>query len=227
MLRYDFEKASCEIAEKTESFKDCCSVTYRIQRTDSLDVTRGMQLQEAGYCFHDRVFNVEIVRTEKDAVVFPQGVECVISEVKTDDLYKLATEAFSHDRRFHLEKDWNQRMANHVIRAYLNKFEEAHYSVIRVLHEEVLLGFVVLRCAGDKSFENVLGCTRPGIKGKMIAYPMYLAAIALGKKLTCPEGKYIGRVSSTNMASLNLHMSLGARITSIEDEYILFNKGNQ
>ena len=92
--------------------------------------------------------------------------------------------------------------------------------MVKIKHKDILLGFVVLRDIDGKKFENVLACTKPGIKGKMIAYPMYQTAIAFGKKLTCSEGVYIGRVSSANMASLNLHRSLGAKIIAIEDEYI-------
>lgn len=61
-----------------------------------------------------------------------------------------------------------------------------------------------------------LAVTKPDIRGRMAAYPLYYRTLEL-----LGAERYRGMVSTANTASLNLQMGMGAKIIGVEDRYIL------
>lgn len=229
-MRYiQLKDGKCVIAACEEKF-DQCVEKYHIQQVDSLNDEKIEELLEQGFCFHDRVLRVEIsVDKQKDLldrIEIPEDISISLSDAFTEDMYYLACKAYRTDRRFHLEQRFDSDVANDVIGAYLREFKEKNYLVVKALHQQKLLGFTVIReCEQKETFENVLGATLPGMKGKMIAVPLYGRMLQLASegafKSKCK--KYVGDVSSTNAASINLHMYFGGKVTAIIDEYIYRN----
>lgn len=229
-MRYiQLKSGKCVIAAREERFEKCVE-KYNIQQVDSLKAERIEELLKQGFYFHDRVLRFEIsVDAQKDLlkrIEIPEGVSISLSDTFTEDMYHLACEAYTTDRRFHLEQKFDSNVANDVIGAYLREFKEKNYLVIKALYQQKLLGFTVIReCEKKEVFENVLGATLPGMKGKMIAVPLYGRMLELASesafKSKCK--KYVGDVSSTNAASINLHMYFGGKVTTTIDEYIYRN----
>ena len=229
-MRYiQLKDGVCAIASCKENFEKCVE-KYNIQQVESMNDERIYELIKKGFSFHDRVLRVEISVAEQKNILnnieVPDGIIISLSDVFTEDMYHLACEAYKTDRRFHLEQKFSQNVANEVIEAYLKEFREKNYLIVRAAHQQKLLGYTVVRESEKRdSFENVLGVTLPGMKGKMIAVPLYRSMLkfaaesAFGEKYT----KYIGDISSTNVASINLHMHLGAKVYQTIDYYIYRN----
>ena len=143
----------------------------------------------------------------------------------TEEMYLLAQQVFPTDRRFHLEPEFDSAGAASTIRAYMDYWKNVGATVLKIVEHEELLGFTILQRVSDDAYENVLGVTRPGIKGKMAAYPLYCGMLDYIKAQS--GTKYIGRVSTANIPSVNLHLQLGAKIRNVYDEYILRKKPRQ
>ena len=197
-----------------------------VVRTSPEDTKRSSALLSRGFVFHERLLRAEIhsgrQQPEAGFPALPKGVDIAAFQELTEEMYALGCSAFSHDRRFHLEHDFNPALAAEVLRGYFNRFsgQEGVLS-FQARAGEKLLGFTVVVPDSEKpdSFENVLGATLPGIQGKMAAYPMY--TFMLREMLRKGRAHYVGYVSAANLASLNLHVQLGAKWSGVFDEYIL------
>ncbi|MBR1812177.1 MAG: hypothetical protein IJ766_11125 [Clostridia bacterium] len=198
-------------------------VDYSILRVNPDCDKQILELTELGYVFHDRLFLMEIPiastrekrhETAKRVLDF----SLIVDEPLSDDIYALAQRAFPTDRRFHLDQLFHKENADAIIQSYLAHYENMEIITLRIRREKELLGFTLLHRVTEDTYENVLGATKPGIAGKMIAWPLYNGMLNF---IDSKGGlRYLGRVSAANAASITLHMQLGAKIREIYDEYI-------
>jgi L-amino acid N-acyltransferase YncA len=130
----------------------------------------------------------------------------------------MACKAYDTDRRFHLNNGFDQLIANKVIRAYIEKYSQNSLRIVTSTYKDKITGFTTIPLIRDEVAENVLGVTEPSIVGKVSAYPLYRETLNILQSKS--YRKYVGRVSTANAASLNLHFQLGARVIGIEDIYI-------
>lgn len=198
-----------------------------IQRIEATDDRRAEELKAAGYRLLDRILLMEIdlKATEKRR----EEIAAKLIEIPVDrpesfpeDLSALACEALPTDRRFHLEPLFDPEVAKPRIEAYIESYREKGALLFSVRREGRLLGFTIVEEQQKGTFENVLGITRPDMLGKMAAFPLYNAM--LNGMREAGFKKYIGRVSSSNLASVNLHINLGAKVAGIYDEYIMLGE---
>lgn len=218
----------CDIERiEQRSMADECNLSadYIICQSEVLDSIYEEELIGKGYRFLDRILRFEIKTnavnvSDTDAL---QHVDFSYDREYDDRLLDLAFQAYTTDRRFHLDPVFNQQSANDVIEAYVDYCRKQEYKVYKALHNNELLGFAVADDIDRNRpfFENILAATRPGIKGKMIAGPLYRFMIETESEAF---KKYVGRVSSSNLASINLHTTLGGRVKAIYDEFILDNR---
>ncbi len=208
---------------------------YIISQVENLNTLEAEKLLLNGFSFHDRKLRVEINIKETERIRNnlegkKDFFELQVSggEGISEEMYVLACKTLNKDKRFHLEYNFDQSLANQVIKAYFADFSQRDILVFKALHEKELLGFTIVEKHLSGKCENLLSVTRPDIKGKMIAYRLYANVL---KVLTENEygsfKKYYGDVSSANLASLNLHIQLGAKIKEIYDEYIYRNAVNR
>ncbi len=199
---------------------------YIICQSEVLDFVFKEELSNKGYRFLDRilVFEIEICAANELNIDMIPDVVFSCDREFDDRVYNTAFHAFTTDRRFHLQPAFNQHAANDVIEAYIHYCKENGFTIFKAEHEDELLGFAIVDDIDRSinSFENVLGATMPGIKGKMVAGPLYKYMLMKESKVF---KKYVGRVSSSNVASINLHTALGGRVKEIFDEFILDNGG--
>lgn len=203
---------------------------YIIQQVQSNDMQRVEELQKQGFCFHERFLFIEILL--KSATGMRNGIERKrASEISLKlgneyppDIYELAYESFETDRRFHLERQFDQNRAKAVKEAYINRCRERGCIVFSACKDRELLGYIIVDThpgRGAGCFQIMLGVTRAGIKGRMAAIPLYCGLL---EKMAMPEyggfTKYCGYVSTTNTASINLHSYLGGKVVGTVDEYI-------
>ena len=202
---------------------------YTICMTDALDSEYKYNLTNAGFRFHDRVLNFEIslvgIGDDLNGENKLNGIDFIVDSEISQAVVDLACQAYKTDRRFDLDPIYNQEKANRVIAAYIEYLRnKIGIKVYEAFYKDELLGFTVVDEMADENrvfFENLLGATKPGIKGKMIAVPLY-------RRMLQSEAdkfkKYRGWVSASNMASINLHIQLGGHISDISDEFIYVKK---
>ena len=200
---------------------------YTVCRLPAEDAAGAAALLARGYAFLDRVELLEIGCAGAPPPSLADGLpetHVVCDGEYTREMYALACAAYPQDRRFHLDPVFDSAGAAPVIAAYLEEFGRRGLRSYKIFHGQELLGFTVVDEAPPASrpgtcFENVMGATKPGIRGKMIAPALYRAMLE-GQKARGFR-KYWGWVSAANTASLNLHYRLGAQATAACDEYIL------
>lgn len=207
---------------------------YVIQQVESHDALRVEALRQQGFCFHERFFFVEASLKAADIIRGQvhrdlPGIILELSYEYTTDIYELAYQSFETDRRFHLEQRFDQEGARAVMKAYIDQCRERACLIFSARKERELLGYIIADTQLEKEagcIQIMLGVTRRGIKGKMMALPLYSGL--LGRMMLSENGsytKYCGYVSSANIAAMNLHYHLGARVTKVVDEYIYRVKG--
>lgn len=81
-----------------------------------------------------------------------------------------------------------------------------------------LAGFTVVKKLDQNSCENVLGAVDPLYQSRGVAIGLY--AYMLRELKEKGYEKLYGRISTTNVASINLHIALGVKYSRPEDEYV-------
>ena len=196
---------------------------YEICCVDALDDRREMELRGSGYAFLDRVlvYEIRLKRFSGPEPGLPNGITVRCDRDFTEELYELAQSVFLTDRRFHLQPLFDANAAVPVLRAYIDDCREKEMKLFKAYHGETLLGFTVVdeRADGDgKYFENVLGAAKADLRGKLAAPALYEYMLRTQQeRFTC----YLGRVSSSNAASINLHSHLGGKVVRIYDQFII------
>lgn len=205
---------------------------YIIQQVIYPDAGVIEKLQKKGFQFHERFYNMEIdlkgtTQLRNQRAVSLGDISMELGNTYSKDLYELAYHSFETDRRFHLDPEFNQTTARDVKKAYIDWCRARNMAVFSVRKDKELLGYTIIDMHTEKDdgyFQIMLGVTKAGIKGKMIAFPMYSGL--LERISHAGHGrftKYGGYVSTANLASINLHHYLGARIIRVVDEYIYRN----
>ena len=197
---------------------------YIICRADVLDSVYIHDLLQRGFRFLDRILTIEInLRSggERNTEISVNDITLSSDTNYESDVYRLACQAYTTDRRFHLDPVFNQEKADRNIQAYIDICRSRNMKIYKAKHGNELLGFTIVDEEADEKrvyFENVLGATLPGMKGKLVAGPLYRSMLE-GEKDSFK--KYMGKVSSSNAASINLHFQLGGYVKQIQDEYII------
>lgn len=194
--------------------------SYQVARVENLDAETEDSLLADGWRFLDRKLRMQI-SGNKAGIMEKKSMPALSVQYGMEfpeDMYQLAYSALTTDRRFHLKPLFDQNEANGFIRTYIDHERNLGSHTVRVLHDGELLGFSIVRTEQAGIAENVLAATKPCLQGKLAVPALY------GAMLNINGGGYIlkyeGNVSSTNLASLNLHIRLGARVTRIFDEYV-------
>ena len=215
VLYYTGKEKKCQLNEMM--------ATYHIASVENMDISAIEGLKRQGFQFHDRILQMEIdiaateelrKKTMEKLMVFPLEV----SEVISDEMFRLGCLAFNTDRRFHLKPEFDTEISAKTLKEYIRFYNEQDIVVTRVEYDGELAGYTVIH-RQDEQAENVLGATKPGILGKMVAFGLYANTI---KYLYEQENykKYYAEVSSSNTASINLHVQLGAKVLGSYDKYI-------
>ena len=207
----------CGTAE--EIFTSPQEAEYVVARTDCRNTEAVARLIKAGFCFHDRRLKMEIRinRARQSYEMGAGGIGIAVEETRSFpwEMFEAACVAFDMDRRFHLDIGYDRMKAAEVIEAAIERYVVDGARIFRASYQEKVLGCILIM-EGDGFYQNVLGFTRRDLTGKAAAHPLYTGVMSLLGK-----GRYIGMISSANAASINLHAQLGARVTEIEDCYIL------
>jgi L-amino acid N-acyltransferase YncA len=89
--------------------------------------------------------------------------------------------------------------------------------VFKCHHKGKLVGFTLVEIINSDVCENILGAVLPEYQKRGVAINLY----AYMRKVLAENGykELVGKIDSTNVSSLNLHVSLGARFIDTVDVY--------
>lgn len=225
-MKYQFDSEEFVVSyydDKSEVNLKTNRDTYHLVPVDCQDITALEELKGKGFQFLDRILKVNIdipatkeIRAQKIDKIMTFSLE--ISNSISEEMYALACLGFDTDRRFHLQEGFDSAFSAKVLRKYVEFYNEKDIICFQERYKDELAGFTVVH-RQEKYCENVLGVTKPGILGKAAAYGMY--AGMLDYMLEHENFKeYYAEVSSCNVASMNLHIQLGAKVTGSYDKYI-------
>lgn len=177
---------------------------------------RAQAVMEArGFIFGDRTLDVEI-RPQKTKIDYGRLVR-IKPETARDqhsEILDLALSAFPYDRRFHVEPDYDSRLAAEMLQRWVAELDEV---MICRLKGEVA-GFLALRDAGEKKISVHLAAVAEKYRVAGIALSLYAGAVdwAITRGYEAIEG----RISSLNMPVMNLYAFLGASFANPRDIYL-------
>ncbi len=203
-----------------EALPDPPAGEFVVVKTDCAHPREIAGLRESGFNFHERFIKIKInigaALRRLPAMTARWDVTVRETRGFTDAMLDLACRAYGTDRRFHLEPGFdNDELAKEMIVAAARRFEAQQARIVTASHDGDLLGFCAFLPYGN-GYYNAMGLTVRDMKGRLAAWPLYTGALRL-----LAGGEYVAGISSANVASLNLHIQLGAKVTGTEDWYIL------
>lgn len=220
MQEYQYDDIKVRYYELNNMPKDMPKdIDYILAKVEPDNVEKIMKLKKLGFCFHNRTILGEInLDTMDERLLRMVRGDMRIDTIYTEELYELAKKTFVRDRRFHLDIKWDQVLANKVLKGYLNRFSHDDTMLFKCFHNGKTVGFTVVKKLDETLCENVLGAVDPLYQNRGVAIGLYSYMLKELKRKGYK--KLYGRISTTNMASINLHIALGAKYSMPEDEYI-------
>lgn len=219
MKKEDYNGIRVRYYDHDEAFAADGEADYIIVRTYPEDTARIIQLEDAGFSFHNRTMlcEIQLDRLNPDLVKLVRG-DVRKTAALPEEICAVADKAFTMDRRFHLDKGFNQMLAGRILGKYVPEQLESACAVYACYHKNRMIGFTVVKDLGGGKCENVLGAVDPEYQNKGAAFNLY---IYMAESLKEDSYKTLcGRISTTNTASINLHIMLGGKYSHVEDEYI-------
>ena len=163
-----------------------------------------------GWYFADRTLKVTIQLTKVTADLKRlQRLPIVESPDYTEDIFRIAHESFTRDRRFHVAPKCDQTISAIVLREWVDNLG---VSLVCLYHEKPI-GFLNLK-------ENCVHLAAVEAKYRVTGAAMGLYARAIEM---CCERNYKtleGRISSLNTPVMNLYASFGAQFSEPQDVFL-------
>lgn len=206
ILEADF--ISIQHLESVERDYDIIKVFISPQNKD------GISLNKNGYFFADRTLDVCIPLSKMDNVDKLIRLPIIKTNEYKKDIIKIAQKSFLYDRRFHLQRNYNQKFANVIIEDWINKIDDIYVC----LYKNSPIGFLSLIYLDDKNSFIHLAAVEEKYRMTGAAISLYAKAIqvSLEKNYTNVNG----RISSCNIAAVNLYSYFGAKFSNPIDIYI-------
>ena len=165
---------------------------------------------QKGWYFADRTLKVSIPLAKvSDDLKRLQRIPVVESDAYRDEIFRIAHESFTRDRRFHVAPKCDQAISAVVLRKWV---DELGPSLVSLYHDKPI-GFLNLK-------ENVVYLAAVEAKYRVTgaAMGLYARAIEVARKRGFKTLE--GRVSSLNMAVMNLYTYFGGQFSEPEDVFL-------
>lgn len=124
----------------------------------------------------------------------------------TEEVYEISRAAFRKDRRFFLSPDCDEELGHIVLNDYIKQFETVEKIVLGCFYQDVLVGVLVTIQISETEYETVLGAILPEWQSKGAGMSLY--AFEFGELQRRGVRTLYSRISTDNVSSLNLHISL-------------------
>lgn len=173
------------------------------------------EMRKQGYFFADRTIQATI-STKKCGSELEKFIRIPIlesSDYKTE-LLTIATQSFTYDRRFHLEEKSSPEIAESILKKWISELD----SSLVCIFKEQPIGFLNLQEVEEGTLSVHLAAVLEQYRITGAAMGLYAKACLLAKERGAK--KLIGRISSQNMAVMNIYASFGASFSSPIDVFI-------
>ncbi len=130
-----------------------------------------------------------------------QELESISGEV-----YEVAKKAFTRDRRFFLSLNCEEEVGHAVLQDYIRQFENEEKIIFGCLYKEKLVGVLIAIRISDSEYETVLGAVLPEWQSKGAGVSLYAFELYQMQKRGIKT--LYSRISTDNVASLNMHITL-------------------
>ncbi len=163
-----------------------------------------------GWYFADRTLKVSIPLSKVSAdLKFFQRLPIVETEDFRDDIFRIAHESFTRDRRFHVAPRCDQAVSAVVLRKWV---DELGSSLVCLYHEKPI-GFLNMR-------ENFVHLAAVEAKYRVTGAATGLYARAIECAGERGFKTLEGRISSLNTAVMNVYATFGAQFSEPEDVFL-------
>lgn len=171
-------------------------------------------LSQNKYIFVDRILDVSMALSKVNDYEKLIRLPIVKTTEYKKEILQIAQKSFPYDRRFHLQLNYNQQLANVVIADLVDKLDEVYVC----LYKDMPIGFLALIQIDNKNSFVHLAAVDEEYRMTGAAMALYAKAIQISK-----ENNYLnlnGRISSKNIAVMNLYANFGAKFSNPIDIYI-------
>lgn len=202
------------VADRPEKWDICDATHVRVSLPSDIDSM--LYMQRNGYQFVDRMLDVTInlkrltVDLQKSIRIEP----VLVSDCR-EEIISLAQRSFVRDRRFHVEVDYNQQVANQIIEGWVEEIPEFYVCI----YKENVIGFLALKETEDgKSAAIHLAAVDERYRTSGAAMSLYAKALQVG--MDKGYQNITGYISSYNTAVMNLYAYLGGAFSNPQDIYV-------
>ena len=163
-----------------------------------------------GWYFADRTLKVTIQLAKVTADLKRlQRLPIVESPDYTEDIFRIAHESFTRDRRFHVAPKCDQAISAVVLRRWIDELEPT----LVCLYHEKPIGFLNMR-------ENFVHLAAVEAKYRVTGAAMGLYAKAIEVARERGFKTLEGRISSLNTPVMNLYTYFGGQFSEPEDVFL-------
>lgn len=168
------------------------------------------EMVQRGWYFADRTLKVSIplVKVTADLRKF-QRLPVVETECYKDEIFRIAHESFTRDRRFHVAPKCDQDVSAVLLHQWVDALGPTFVS----LYHDMPVGFLNL-----KGNEVHLAAVESKYRMTGAAMGLYAHAVETARERGFKTLE--GRISSINMPVMNLYASFGARFSDPEDIFL-------
>ncbi len=172
-------------------------------------------MQQQGFYFADRTIKAS-VSLNKCSIDLDKFIRLPIIETSEykNEILQIAEDSFLYDRRFHVAPLCSKDISRYVLKEYVNNLDK----VLVAIFKDKPIGFLALQEEDISSLFVYLAAVDE--KYRMSGAAMALYATACKTAYEKGYKKLNGRISSQNMAVLNLYTALGAIFSEPKDIFI-------
>ena len=172
-------------------------------------------LFKKGYTFVERTLGVSINLNKSD-IDYQKLIRFEIKQIQAnnEDILKIALDSFPTDRRFHVQLDYNDSISATIITVWVSKLSE----VYACIYKDQIIGFVDIEPYNGKDCFIHLAAVQKEYRATGAAVALYSYAILKAKEKGC--SKIYGRISSANVAVMNLYTRLGGFFSDPIDVFL-------
>ncbi len=175
-------------------------------------------LTENGFYFVERWLDVSVPMRTLPVRAFRKRYETELGHENFSVLKRIYEEAFTEDRRFHLRMEYDQSLANQILKQYISDAIEQDMPLIICKYKGESIGCAFLQKT-EKGYFVFLAGVRSAYQGTGAAVELYRAVADFCKE----EGGSMltGRIAASNTGVMNLYGMLNASYYNPRDLYIL------
>lgn len=174
-----------------------------------------IKMQDEGFYLADRTLGVSISlsRLSDDLEKYVRLPIMETNDYK-EDILRIASASFVHDRRFHIVPMLSKDIASRVLKDWIENLDKT----LVCLYKEQVIGFLNLKETANDTLFVHLAAVDEKYRLTGAAMALYAKACLLAKERGYK--KLEGRISSQNTAVMNIYASLKATFLEPKDIYL-------